>query len=1142
MHCPACASEVPDGTRFCGACGTELGVRCGRCGTPAAVSDQSFCGRCGAPLTAVAAPVLERRLVSVLFCDLVSFTSFSDDRDPEDVRELLGHYFSVARRVVDRYGGTIEKFIGDAVMAVWGAPVAREDDAERSVRAALELTTGVSALASRLATPELRIRVGVLTGEAAVEVGRVHEGMVVGDAVNTASRIQGLAVPGAVLVDDMTRLASERSIAFEAAGTHAVKGKSLPVRTWRALRVLSRVGRGRAAGVETPFVGRDGPVAQVADALRRLAANEPGPHLLSITGEAGVGKSRLVWELEKQAEEASAQLTWCRGRAISLGGGAAFSAVAEMVRAFALRIPDDSAEAQRVQLGVVLTELFGADRLERDRVEQALHRLLELDDGRRLIEPGELFSAWRAWFGALAARRPLVMVLEELQEADQALLDFVAHLLEWSRFPLLILAVSRPASQVDAIAALEDRVELGPLASADMDALVTGAIRDAPAPLVAVLRADSGGIPLYTVETLRALADRGVLAIDSGRYVVCGEVGDVTVAPTIQALIASRLDGLGRLERQILTGGAIIGERFSAAAASATAGIDPVDGSALLTMLVTKAFLAVDNDRPLAHRGGYAFLQGAVRRVTLSRLSRRERKRFHLAAADHLAFIDAEPERAAALAEHLLAAVQANPRGDDVRDIESRARTALHAAAERAAAVGALADALALFDRVIALTADEHECAALLERAGFVASHSNEADAAAKRYSAAGELHARAGRRRDALAARAHELRSLQYVRSADELLPALRKVDAALAGHEDRSSALAAATLAYTLYQLGESEEALAVASRGASIAEKCGATRELLHALGQQGSALAELQRPDEAIAVYSRALAIAQSHQPRLAALLQDNIAISLASVGRYRDAANTAREAIKAAERGAERVAEQWGRLVLGRALCSLGAWDDAVAEIEAVAPAVAPIQLGMAFAPLVVIALARGERERARELVAEHERRATAEGDSLFDSDFRSVRRTVLAAGTPELAAIIPGATAAEFAEWTGWLAPVVDALVSSPTIAPLKSALAALRTPEAMKQTPPVQAQAERLAGHLAARVGDLGEAMQALTRAERLAASCEAKFEAAAVALERSELSRTDPENLLPRARATFARLGAVPWDARAERALSRL
>jgi class 3 adenylate cyclase len=168
MHCPACASEVPDGTRFCGACGTELGVRCGRCGTPAAVSDQSFCGRCGAPLTAVAAPVLERRLVSVLFCDLVSFTSFSDDRDPEDVRELLGHYFSVARRVVDRYGGTIEKFIGDAVMAVWGAPVAREDDAERSVRAALELTTGVSALASRLATPELRIRVGVLTGEAAV--------------------------------------------------------------------------------------------------------------------------------------------------------------------------------------------------------------------------------------------------------------------------------------------------------------------------------------------------------------------------------------------------------------------------------------------------------------------------------------------------------------------------------------------------------------------------------------------------------------------------------------------------------------------------------------------------------------------------------------------------------------------------------------------------------------------------------------------------------------------------------------------------------------------------------------------------------------------------------------------------------------
>ena len=201
----------------------------------------NFCGACGASLHPTPIPRRERRLVSVLFCDLVGFTTFSETRDPEDVRDVFGEYFAAARRIVGDYGGTIEKFIGDAVMALWGAPIAREDDAARAVRAGLEIVQAVMALAQRLSIPALRVRVGVLTGEAAVEVGSQEEGMVTGDAVNTAARIQSIADPETVLVDDVTRLACERVIAFDDAGLHSVKGR----------RARFRCG-GRSASEMTP--------------------------------------------------------------------------------------------------------------------------------------------------------------------------------------------------------------------------------------------------------------------------------------------------------------------------------------------------------------------------------------------------------------------------------------------------------------------------------------------------------------------------------------------------------------------------------------------------------------------------------------------------------------------------------------------------------------------------------------------------------------------------------------------------------------------------------------------------------------------------------------------------------------------------
>jgi len=255
------------------------------------------------------APSAERRLVSVLFADLVGHTSFSEGRDAEDVRELLTRYFDTARTTIERYGGTVEKFIGDAVMAVWGTPVAQEDDAERAVRAALELVEAIPVV-----DPGLALRAGVVTGQAAVTVGAEGQGMVAGDLVNTASRVEGVAEPGTVLVVEATRRATEAAIVYEDAGAHELKGKAEPLPLWTALRVVAnRGGEGRSAGLEAPFVGRDREFRLVKDLFQGTAA-EGKALVVLVTGIAGIGKSRLAWEFEKYVDGLAASVWWHRGR------------------------------------------------------------------------------------------------------------------------------------------------------------------------------------------------------------------------------------------------------------------------------------------------------------------------------------------------------------------------------------------------------------------------------------------------------------------------------------------------------------------------------------------------------------------------------------------------------------------------------------------------------------------------------------------------------------------------------------------------------------------------------------------------------------------------------------------------------------
>ncbi len=691
---------MPDGAKFCGQCGTPLLARCEACGTVAGQAGQRFCLECGSQLpgavaggTAVPAPAVpaasvERRQVSVLFADLTGFTSFSERRDAEDVREMLSEYFDSSRRIIDSYGGRVEKFIGDAVMALWGAPVAHEDDAERAVRAGLDLVAAVTALGDRMGV-QLRLRVGILTGQAAVELDAVAEGMVIGDAINTASRIQSVAEPGSVLVDDVTRAVTERAIAYEDGGEHSVKGKTEPVHTWRALRVIAAIGGVGRTDMELPLVGRDGEMAVLRGAVDALIESHAGLQLVSVIGEPGLGKSRLAWELKKYADGLAATLLWHHGQALSFGQGAGFASLAEMVRARADISPDDPAASHQLKLQALVDDLLASAEPDvRVRVLRAVSRLLGLDDGRELIDLGELFSSWRLLFERLATRGPVVMLFEDLQWADQGLFDFIAHLCEWAaRSPILVLIFSRPDERLDAVSLLGKRVDLTPLSEGDIESLIAAAVEGAPEGLLSSVRENAAGVPLFAVESLRMLAARGAMkpAGDANRYRLVSQVHDLEVPPSIHALVAARLDRLGELERSVLRGGAVLGQRFTPAAAAAVAGVGTADGRSLLDGLVAKQFLSVDTDPRSQSRGTYTFVHRQVERVVLGTLSKRERKARHLAAAEYLSEHASAPDLPAILAGHLVSAYEAHPTAPDAPDIRRRA---LAAHARRRAARG----------------------------------------------------------------------------------------------------------------------------------------------------------------------------------------------------------------------------------------------------------------------------------------------------------------------------------------------------------------------------------------------------------------------------------------------------------------------
>ncbi|MDQ3874845.1 MAG: AAA family ATPase [Actinomycetota bacterium] len=695
MVCPRCATENEAGRKFCAECGAPLALACRACGA-ANSPGAKFCGECGSALASepvpaapapepVAAParVAERRFVSVLFADLVGFTTLSESRDAEEVRELLSRYFESCRRLVSLYGGTVEKFIGDAVMAVWGTPTAQEDDAERAVRAALDLVAAVSALGDEVGAPQLRARAGVLAGEAAVTLGAEGEGMVAGDLVNTASRIQAAAEPGTVLVGEATKRATQAAIEYKEAGAHELKGKAEPVPLFRALRVTAgRKGALKGVGLEPPFVGRERELRLLKE-LFHGSAEERKAHLVSVVGIAGIGKSRLAWEFYKYIDGLADLIFWHRGRCPAYGEGVTYWALAEMVRMRAEIAEGEEPQSAREKLRSTL-EQWLADRDERAWIEPRLAQLLGLEEGQ-VGEREDLFAAWRLFFERLAEQQPVVLVFEDMQWADTSLLEFVEYLLEWSRsHAIFVVTLARPelAERHPSWGAGRrnfSALSLEPLSAAAMQELLNGLAPGLPGELRGQILARAEGVPLYAVETVRMLLDRGLLEREGDRYRAKGTVGPLEVPETLQALVAARLDGLEPAERGLLQDASVLGKSFTKQALAALNGAGEERVESLLASLVRKEVLSLQADPRSPERGQYGFLQDLLRQVAYDTLARHDRKRRHLAAAEFLERGGgaAEQEIAEIVASHYVAAVEAAPESEDATAIAARARTML---------------------------------------------------------------------------------------------------------------------------------------------------------------------------------------------------------------------------------------------------------------------------------------------------------------------------------------------------------------------------------------------------------------------------------------------------------------------------------
>ena len=491
-------------------------------------------------------------MVTVLFADLVGFTARAETLDPEDVEAILSPYHERLRTELESHGGSVEKFIGDAVMGLFGAPVSHEDDPERAVR---------SALAIRAAALEsgFEVRIGVNTGEALVSLDadpRAGEAMAAGDVVNTAARLQAAAPTNGILVGEATRRATQDVIDYRGPEHVEAKGKSEPVPAWTAIEARSPFGVDvRQHGAAT-LVGRQRELDLLLAAFDR-AVDERSPELVTLVGVPGIGKSRLAWELFQALDRRPELIRWRQGRSLSYGGGP-FWAVAEMVKSHAGILEDDGAEATAAKLADATTVVPEG---EREWVASHLRTLVGLDT-EQARDRAEAFTAWRRFFEGIADREPLVLVFEDVHWADDALLDFVDHLVDWAAgAPILVVCSARPellerrpgwgGGKLNALV-----LALSPLAETETATLIAAALGQSvlPAETQAALLEQAGGNPLYAEQFARLYSESG---------------GTEELPESIQGIVAARLDALSRDEKSLLQDASVHGKVFWVGAVTA---------------------------------------------------------------------------------------------------------------------------------------------------------------------------------------------------------------------------------------------------------------------------------------------------------------------------------------------------------------------------------------------------------------------------------------------------------------------------------------------------------------------------------------------------------------------------------------------
>jgi DNA-binding SARP family transcriptional activator len=630
-------------------------------------------------------PRRERKVVTILFCDLVGFTARAQRMDPEDVAAELSHYQAWVRRELERYGGTVEKFIGDAVMAVFGAPVAHEDDPERAVRAAL-------AIRDWAGDQKIEVRIGVNTGEALVTLharADAGETLAAGDVVNVAARLQTAASVNGVLVGEATQRATLDLVAYAESDPIAAKGRSESVPAWHAIEVR---GKPRVAPAHTTaLVGRAGELQLLRGALER-SRGERSVQLVTIVGVPGIGKSRLVFELHRLVDADPELVTWREGRCLPYGDGVSFWALGEVVKSEAGILENDApATAERKLL----------DAVKDQRLTAHLRPLVGLGASEPGGDRGEAFAAWREYFERLADRHPLVLVIEDLHWADENLLDFLDHLADWaSDVPILLLCTARPEL-------LERRaswgggkqnsvtLSLSPLSEGETARLLASLVDQSAIDdrALSSLLSRVGGNPLYAEQYARIVRERGDLA----------ELPD-----TIQGTVSARLDLLEPRQKALVQDAAVLGRVFWLDGLARVSGHEPEDIQQGLHALERMDLVRRERDSSIAGDTQYAFAHVLLRDVAYGQLPRADRADRHRHAADWIESLGPSQDRVEMLAHHCLSALEfGRASGQDVTELVTRARLALRDAGDHAAALHAGDTAQRFYDAALALWPDD---------------------------------------------------------------------------------------------------------------------------------------------------------------------------------------------------------------------------------------------------------------------------------------------------------------------------------------------------------------------------------------------------------------------------------------------------